>query len=167
MNKKPLSERVLEVINYMKENRVPLITALERLKLSHTAFYEYLDSVPLVAAAYARAKDLVIETYAQELVIIADTSVDSQKARNQIDVRKWLLSKIFPDKYGERIELNVNQTVDIRGALEESKARVRQVLEIPKMQLSETTSSIVDTTPGLKPAETGSTAKNELDELLD
>jgi hypothetical protein len=31
--------------------------------------------------------------------------VDVQRARLQVDTRKWLLSKLAPKKYGERLEL--------------------------------------------------------------
>lgn len=160
-------ERAEAVIQDMHE--MTLTKALKKHGVGTRNFFGLLKQVPSLEEAYALAQEARAEILADEIVDIADdsTAYDAQKARNQIDVRKWAASKMRPQKYGERIDVNLNQTVDIRGALEESKARVRQVLEIPKIQLVETTSSIVETTGGLKPPETGSTVKNELDDLLD
>lgn len=68
-----------------------------------------------LAERYARAREGLIERMATDLLEIADEpvgttiqgSVDSgavQKQRLQIDTRKWLLSKLAPKKYGEKVE---------------------------------------------------------------
>lgn len=59
----------------------------------------------------------MIDRIAQEAIEIADEPVpmtekgglDSaavQKQRLQVDTRKWLLSKLAPKKYGEKLELS-------------------------------------------------------------
>ena len=40
--------------------------------------------------------------YADEIIEIADKTTDPQKARVQIDSRKWIASKLKPKKYGDR-----------------------------------------------------------------
>lgn len=40
-----------------------------------------------------------------------------ERARLQLDTRKWLLSKMFPKKYGERVESHVELTGQDGGAL--------------------------------------------------
>ena len=66
------------------------------------------------ATQYARARSSGLDSIAEEIQEIADeTSGDSgenanavvQRARVRIDARKWLLSKMRPDKYGDRTVL--------------------------------------------------------------
>jgi P27 family predicted phage terminase small subunit len=55
-------------------------------------------------AQYVRAREEQADYYADEMVEIADTTDDPQKARLQIDARKWKASKLAPKKYGEKIQ---------------------------------------------------------------
>jgi hypothetical protein len=70
-----------------------------------------------LANRYARAREELIELMAQDLLEIADAPVGStdsgstdggavQKQKLQIDTRKWLLSKLAPKKYGEKLEVS-------------------------------------------------------------
>lgn len=54
---------------------------------------------------YAQAREAQAETWADELIDLADNADDSQKARLQIDTRKWVASKLLPKKYGERQQI--------------------------------------------------------------
>jgi hypothetical protein len=69
-----------------------------------------------LAESYARARETLIERMAAEALAIADAPVgitihggtDSgavQKQRLQVDTRKWMLSKIAPKKYGDKVTL--------------------------------------------------------------
>lgn len=60
---------------------------------------------------YARARELQAETFADQVVTIADECEDANHARVRVDARKWAASKILPKKYGER------QTVEHEGSL--------------------------------------------------
>jgi hypothetical protein len=57
------------------------------------------------AAQYARAREAQAEHYAEEIVQIADTEADPQRARVRVDARKWTASKLLPKRYGDRVEL--------------------------------------------------------------
>jgi hypothetical protein len=52
---------------------------------------------------YARAREDQADTHTDEMLDIADTEPDPQKARVMIDTRKWIASKLKPKKYGERV----------------------------------------------------------------
>lgn len=53
---------------------------------------------------YARARDLGLDTMADELIEIADNEEGSWKRdRLRLDARKWYLSKLAPKRYGDRI----------------------------------------------------------------
>lgn len=52
---------------------------------------------------YARACEHRSELFAEEIVDIADTEPDPQRARVRIDARKWVAAKLLPKKYGEAV----------------------------------------------------------------
>ena len=67
-----------------------------------------------LAEQYARAREILLEYHAEEILEIADEAVGStesgatdsgavQKQKLQIDSRKWILSKLAPKKYGDKI----------------------------------------------------------------
>jgi hypothetical protein len=69
-----------------------------------------------LAERYTRARETLVERMAAETLAIADMPVGStehgatdsgavQKQRLQVDTRKWLLSKIAPRKYGDKVTL--------------------------------------------------------------
>ena len=54
---------------------------------------------------YAKAQQDRTNAFAEELVEIADdTSGDPQRDRLRLDTRKWLMSKMAPKKYGDKVE---------------------------------------------------------------
>lgn len=88
------------------------------------------------SAQYARARNIGLDTLADQIIEIADTPQMGQKtktkgkgkdaevettigdmverARLQVEARKWYLSKLAPKKYGDKLEigggLNLNHT---------------------------------------------------------
>ena len=55
------------------------------------------------ADQYARARERQADYYADEMVYLADTAEDVNKARLQIDTRKWVAAKLLPKKYNDRL----------------------------------------------------------------
>lgn len=57
------------------------------------------------AAKYARAREALMDFHAEELLEIADDKLgDPQRDRLRVDARKWLMSKLAPKKYGDKVE---------------------------------------------------------------
>jgi hypothetical protein len=61
-------------------------------------------------AQYAQARDAQHDHWADEILHIADTpnrevDRDVDHRRLQVDARKWLLSKLAPKKYGDRLDV--------------------------------------------------------------
>lgn len=58
---------------------------------------------------YARAKQFQMELMAEEIIELADDpSTDSgqvQRSKLQVEARKWLMSKLAPRKFGEKIDV--------------------------------------------------------------
>ena len=102
--------------------------ACEAAGVPQSTFNLWLNQDAELAAEYARAREDLIERLANETMAIADQAfteveeqtldakgkpvvvkkkvpVDVQRAKLQVDTRKWLLSKLAPKKYGEKLEL--------------------------------------------------------------
>ncbi len=62
---------------------------------------------------YASAREKQADHYAAEIVEIADTEEDPQKARVRIDARKWVASKLKPKAYGDRVEQHMSGELTI------------------------------------------------------
>lgn len=70
------------------------------------------DAGGVLSQRYARAKEIGCERMAEEIREIADSDCTVngepnnalvQQARLKVDARKWLLSKMLPKKYGDRV----------------------------------------------------------------
>jgi hypothetical protein len=91
--------------------------ACQAAGVPQSTFSRWCDDDATLAENYARAREALIEKMANELLEIADTPVGStdsgatdsgavQKQRLQVDTRKWLLSKLAPKKFGDKIEVS-------------------------------------------------------------
>lgn len=91
-----------------------------------------MDDVDGFAAKYARARDLGYDRLGEEILQIADTpklgEIRTTKAdggeevkyadmidhrRLQVDARKWMLAKMLPKKFGDKLDHNVSGSVDM------------------------------------------------------
>ncbi len=87
---------------------------------SRETVYQWLLKEPAFPDKYTRAKEQHADAMADEILSIADTAdADNvsdeygnikpnhewiNRSRLRVDSRKWLLSKIMPKKYGDKIE---------------------------------------------------------------
>jgi hypothetical protein len=95
--------------------------------VTYWVFHKWLCDDPELDGLYSRARAARMELITDEIIEIADNEVDAQKARNRIDARKWMASKLSPAKYGDRIDLNVNQSVDLKTPYLEAINRVNRL----------------------------------------
>lgn len=86
---------------------------------AYSSVMKWVSQNEKLAESYARAKSDGLEKMADELLEIADAPVKSldsgatdngavQKQRLQVDTRKWLLSKLAPKKYGDKLQTEVS-----------------------------------------------------------
>lgn len=102
-----------------------LARACDAAGLHVTEFYRHISSVRELSIDYARAREIRADLDADEAVEIADNpDIDASRARNMIDIRKWRASKHNSKVYGDRVDLNVAQTISINDALAEAATRL-------------------------------------------
>jgi hypothetical protein len=128
-----------------------LKTALLENDVSSGEFFSLIYRTPELLESYNSYQRGRAEKVVEEILDIAEEEVDPQRARVRMDARRWYASKMIPHKYGERIDLNVNQIVDIGLALSEARARVRLISD----QENKASSKLLDITPTSKLLETG------------
>ena len=95
--------------------------------IAHSTVLQWVNDLPSFADRYARARSEGLDVLAQEIIAIADndricekvklgpggeviekTIVDMvERSKLQVDARKWLLSKLRPDKYGDRTAVDI------------------------------------------------------------
>jgi hypothetical protein len=80
------------------------------------------DESGTLPVQYARACDERAGFHADEIIAIADEAKDANKARVQIEARKWVASKLDPKKYGDKQTLDVNHGLQLRTPAEAETA---------------------------------------------
>ena len=96
--------------NVLKDENMP----------STSTFYQWLDNDEVKAKQYARATEVRADIIFDDILAIADentndTSINEngievvnndviQRSRLRIDARKWVLSKLNPKKFGDKIQ---------------------------------------------------------------
>lgn len=116
-------EQGFEIVCQMIEKGLSLNTILNSpdKPISRTVFYELLNLDAKFNERYARAREIFADSVFEEILDIADESnadlelVDGkivingeavQRSRLKIDARKWMLSKLNPKKYGDKLEVD-------------------------------------------------------------
>lgn len=123
-------ESKLNAIFKSMEDGASLRSALIEIKLSQTTFFSWIDNNEALLEQYARAREARTDKMADEILEIADSSegdlyVDDngdtkidgntvQRARTQIDARKWLMSKMSPKKYGDKLDIEQSGSLTLQ-----------------------------------------------------
>ena len=116
---RPIEEREIvarQIFNEMRQG-LSAYKACLKVGVPQGTFNGWLNEDRSLAEDYARAREELHEYIAAEIIAIADAPVPSndkggvdpgviQKQRLQVDARKWLLSKLAPKKWGDKIEVS-------------------------------------------------------------
>ena len=121
-------EKALEICELVADGQsINKISKLPGMP-NRSTILKWFRDVPEFSTMYARAKEIGFEVLADEIIDLADAEVNTDKdqlRRHQlmIDTRKWLLAKLQPRKYGERV------TQEIVGNKEEAPVQVEVTKE--------------------------------------
>lgn len=89
-------------------------------------FYKFIQADPVLAEGYNFYRSVALESLldiAASRINAASSMTELKKAQAYLSHVQWKIEKIIPQVYGNRVQIDVNKTVDIRGALEEAKVR--------------------------------------------
>ena len=111
-----------DIINEIQTNGIGLNKAAKMYGLNPNSFFNTIDKAPLLLKQYTRALELKADLIAERIILnshnrsndfytdsegnIKPNPVAVQRDRLILDADKWLLSKIAPKKYGDRLTLD-------------------------------------------------------------
>ena len=111
-----------EIINEIQTNGIGLNKAAKMYGLNPNSFFNTIDKEPLLLKQYTRALELKADLIAERIILnshnrsndfytdaegnLKPNPVAVQRDRLILDADKWLLSKLAPKKYGDRLTLD-------------------------------------------------------------
>lgn len=122
-----LFDKICEII--ATSNR-GLVSICKEVEISPVTFYSWIDSDKKLMNKYARAKELQSEFLVEEIIALSDnerpvteeisnsegtytvTKDNYNRTRLQVDSRKWLASKLYPKKFGEKLSSDKDSETD-------------------------------------------------------
>lgn len=102
------AQQIAMILASMEEG-LSLRQSCKEVGISVSVFLRWVDSDIELQEQYARARARLLDVQAEELEDIGDQAVMAENAvqvaglRLKADNRKWLLSKLAPKKYGDKI----------------------------------------------------------------
>ncbi len=94
-----------------------------KLGMSSAQFWKSRQQSPEWGIVFAQAREEGINNMVDKLDNIHETYHDVNRSRLASDNIKWKASKINARVYGDKLDVNINQTVDIGGALADARKR--------------------------------------------
>jgi len=103
---------------------------------------DWVNADPALAERYARAREGLLDAMVDQILTLADSPVPTldngatdpgmvRQRQLQIDARRWVLSKLAPNKYGDRLDVSVTDTrISISGALAAAQSRLADVVDV-------------------------------------
>ena len=113
----PDRRKLADMVLAGMRNGLSTFKACAAVGVHHSTFVGWVGEDAELANNYARAREDLIERIANEVIELSDVDVGMQpdgkkdwaavqKQKLQVDTRKWLLSKLDPRKYGEKLEVS-------------------------------------------------------------
>jgi hypothetical protein len=110
--------------------------------LTAQTFLRAVDASPELAERYAQARGALLDAMVDQILTLADAPVPLldngatdpglvRQRQLQIDARRWVLSKLAPNKYGDRLDVSVSDArISITGALAAAQSRLVDVIDV-------------------------------------
>ena len=110
--------------------------------LTAQTFLRAVDASPGLAERYAQARGALLDAMVDQILTLADAPVPLldngatdpglvRQRQLQIDARRWVLSKLAPNKYGDRLDVSVSDSrISISGALAAAQSRLVDVVDV-------------------------------------
>jgi len=126
-------DRFKLIIIDISENGLSMRDAVLK-HMNFRTFYQLLQDDEEKVKQYARATEIRADKMADEMLNIADTTVEGIKTKTtdkgievisgdmvehrrlQVETRKWLLAKMNPKKYGDKLQLDNKINIEAREA---------------------------------------------------
>ena len=118
------NEDCQKLFETMVNEPYPINVLLERLGIKNYTFMRAINSDPELLNTYNTIQKYKAEIMAEKIYTDVYNEPDSAKARAMLEVTKWYTAKINPQKYGDKLEVNVSGSIDLNQAIIDAKKRV-------------------------------------------
>ena len=110
-------EKSQRILAMMTDELLSLRQSCQSVGIATSTFVLWCSQDPDLSEQYAKAREALIDGIADDILTIADEdpgivitsgATDSGAVAHQrlrVDTRKWLLSKLAPKRYGDRVEI--------------------------------------------------------------
>lgn len=160
-------EQIIEKI----ANNISITQACNECCMSPQFFRHLLNTDTLFRQQFDEARAFAAECKTDELYDIAkdcQNPIELGAAKLASENIRWLASKRARDTYGEKMEMNVNQTLDISKVLDAAQQRLGPILDLQKnvtQSISTQSISYDEIYAGQKPV-TSPKKSESIDDLL-
>jgi hypothetical protein len=146
----PVIDDILAAIATTPKSLESICSELESAPTARTV-YRWIESDAELCQRYTRAKAAQLQVLADQLIDLADTDRVCEKVtikpdgsrevvildqvertKLQIDTRKWLLSKLDPKKYGDKVQQELSGEVGIKTVIVQPDVKIER--ERPAMK---------------------------------
>lgn len=120
-----LSEDQAKVCAYIAIGK-PIKKAQELAGITEYRYMKWM-LMPAFARAVQCARTILTDRLLGDTEELLFSMSDQQRLANVLKHRHWMASKLIPKVYGDKLDVNVTQTIDIGSALAEARARAASV----------------------------------------
>ena len=116
-------EIITGICNNVIEKKISFNTAVSESEISLVSFYQWISKNKELQDLYNYAREIRSDVLFEEIIEIADTTEEGETIKEsaigttiergdmlrhrqlKIDARKWVVSKMQPKKYGDKLDL--------------------------------------------------------------
>ena len=107
-----------------------------------TTIYRWRKDYPDFGNAYLLAQEEHVDALIDQAGDIVDSELNPQLAKVKADHRRWLASRLNRQKYGDKLDVQHNHTLDISPALALAAKRMKSIgVGLPQTKLIEAENS--------------------------
>jgi hypothetical protein len=136
-------DQLAELVPELMSDGLSMRQACIKAGMTAQTFLRAVDASPALAERYAQARGALLDAMVDQILSLADAPVPLldngatdpglvRQRQLQIDARRWILSKLAPNKYGDRLDVSVTDNrISITGALAAAQSRLVDVIDVP------------------------------------
>jgi len=134
-------DELAELVPEFMSDGLSMRQACIKAGMTAQTFLRAVDASPALAERYAQARGALLDAMVDQILTLADSPVPTldngatdpgmvRQRQLQIDARRWILSKLAPNKYGDRLDVSVTDNrISITGALAAAQSRLLDVTD--------------------------------------
>jgi len=146
-------DELAELVPQFMSDGLSMRQACIKAGMTAQTFLRAVDASPGLAERYAQARTALLDAMVDQILTLADAPVPLldngatdpglvRQRQLQIDARRWVLSKLAPNKYGDRLDVSVSDNrISITGALQAAQSRLLDVVDVTPRALPSASSA--------------------------